>query len=147
MEDLPRSTLLQSRPLKLVLAELISASDAPPLKLDPAKTLANLDAGKASEKNAPGANPRVSKRCPCKVEFGYFLSFDNPIIKLAIEDNMIKLLQQHGLEENDLISSNLLSRRLTRVLARKENSYTGDGQADSTEHWLSLYSPEQGTQN
>lgn len=78
---------------------------------------------------------------PGPTRFGYLLAIDDPVIRAVVTDTMIEILQQLGMREHELITSNMISRRLNKVLAREELLYPSDQRADSVEEWYSLNRP------
>lgn len=72
------------------------------------------------------------------VELGYFLSFDDPVLRFVVTDQVKMLLEQFGWGENELITSNMVSRRLDKVLKRNAAKIVNEQQANSCSEWLEL---------
>lgn len=78
-----------------------------------------------------------AKRIPNPVRLGYFLSLEDNVIQKMIHQHLRLLLSQMGLSDQELITSNMISRRLKKVLARQpqiENEHP----ADSAAQWYEL---------
>ena len=80
-----------------------------------------------------------ARSLPWKVEFGYFLALDDDVIKVSIDDQVIELLKQLGLGD-EIISSNMVARRLETVLRRRSDEFTGDTLCDSAVEWMEVNS-------
>lgn len=72
------------------------------------------------------------------VELGYFLSFDDPVLKFVVNEQVKLLLEQFGWGENELITSNMVSRRLDKVLKRLAAKVANEEPAPSAAEWLEL---------
>ncbi len=71
----------------------------------------------------------------------YFLSFEDPLIRRWIHPRAIEILRQFGLNENELISSQMVSRTLRRRQKRAHQKMKSETAADSIERWLQLNLP------
>ena len=67
--------------------------------------------------------------------FGYYLAIDDVVVRRAVNDTTVVVLKQLGLKDHDLITSNLISRRLEKVLDREASQYAQDLPADSAQEW------------
>ena len=59
------------------------------------------------------------RSAPMPIELGYFLSLDDPLVKEVVSPTSRLVLEQMGLEEHELITSNLITRRLDKSLRRR----------------------------
>ena len=73
---------------------------------------------------------------PVRVELGYFLSFEDPTVNTLINDATLRILDMFGMGENELITSNMISRRLRTVLTQDSKKYVSDLPADSAREWI-----------
>ncbi len=78
------------------------------------------------------------RQIPACVEFGYFLSFEDVVIKSLVNEASLRILDMFGMGENELITSNMISRRLKTVLGQNAKKYTTDFPADSAIEWIEL---------
>ena len=72
----------------------------------------------------PQVRQQIVRWCrhqPVPVELGYYMALTDDVIQRAIAPRMIELLDLMGLEQNELVSSLMLSRRLDRVLNRNRH--------------------------
>lgn len=72
------------------------------------------------------------------VQLGYFLSFDDPVMKSVVTDQVKMLLEQFGWGENELITSSMVSRRLDKVLKRHAAKVVDEQPASSCAEWLKI---------
>jgi len=84
-----------------------------------------------------------SKWLPYPVQLGYFLSLDDPVVSYAINDQVKQLLSQFGMGENELVTSNLVSRRVDRALKRSSKSVVQEVTCESSADWLEANYHEQ----
>ena len=68
---------------------------------------------------------------PAKVELGYFLALDDELITRMVPVQMIDLMKAMGLQEHDLISSSMVTRRLQKLIERT-SAKTQDGPTTSS---------------
>lgn len=92
----------------------------------------------------PEKDCRLEQFCrslPHPVELGYFLSFDDAVVRQAISDNAVRILDLFGMGENELVTSLLLSRRLKQFLSKKAKLYPTDHPAYSAAEWFITNKP------
>jgi hypothetical protein len=83
---------------------------------------------------------------PFSVRIGYLLSMDDPVVKYCIHPTIIEMLKQMGLGDQELITSNMVTRQLERILkkfnlpARSSDSARTLAE-DSAEEWLKQLPP------
>lgn len=113
------SELLAPRNVNLVLASLIPSTrwiagdsfEQPGISmmvLDRHQNIVNDDQIEAFCKNVP-----------FRIELGYFLSLEDELVKTVLNETSLMVLEQLGLDSHDLITSNLITRRLNRKLRRE----------------------------
>lgn len=98
----------------------------------------------------PEKDFRLEQYCrslPCPVELGYFLSFDDVVVRQAISDNAIRILDLFGMRENELVTSLMISRRLKQFLTRRARLYGTDHPAPSAAEWFIANKPNQPCKN
>ena len=75
------------------------------------------------------------------VRLGYFLSLEDSVVTKLINPQLVQLMQQMGLTDQELVTSNMLTRRLKRVLSRQV--FTGvEAPAESASEWYELNAPD-----
>ena len=92
----------------------------------------------------PARDRQVEEFCralPGAVELGYFLSFDQSVLRRTVDDAFIKILKMFGMGENELITSNMVSRRIKMVLQHNARKYGTDHPADSADEWFERNNP------
>jgi len=87
------------------------------------------------------SDPQLESFCreiPGFVEFGYFMSFEDGLISSTINESALRIIDLFGMGENEMITSNMISRRLRSLLARNSKLIVTDNPADSFEEWIRL---------
>ena len=75
------------------------------------------------------------------VRLGYFLSLEDSVVTKLINPQLVQLMQQMGLTDQELVTSNMLTRRLKKVLSRQ--TITGnESTAESASEWFELNAPD-----
>ena len=130
-----------SAPLKLILSELVPAptDSARLLPADPEKRLAMIILERHPQISHDLRLEAFAKSIPSMVEFGYFLALDDPTLELSFDQKIVEILEQLGLK-NQLVSSNMVAKRLETVLKRIANDFSGDTPCDSAAQWLMVNS-------
>jgi len=124
-------------PLKLILSALVPAPQdstglLPP---DPDKHVAMIMLERHPQIRHDQRLEAFARSVPLLVEFGYFLALDDPTVLLSFDEKIVQILQQLGLK-NQLVSSNMVTKRLETVLKRISNDFSGDTPCDSAKEWL-----------
>lgn len=135
---LERSGLLSEKTIQLVLAELIPNVDSLLPEIDSRQTIAVIGLERHPQITHDLRIEAFCKQLPILVEYGYFLSLDDAVVQLVVNETSLKVLKQMGLNDNDLITSHMVTSRLKKVLARLSPTFTGDRPADSARQWLEL---------
>lgn len=140
--DIDRKGLLKQNSIKLILAELIPqpAEIAAVVDESEMRKLAMIVAERHPLLAEDQRLESFAKSIPVWVEFGYFLALDDVVVKLAVNDTTVEVLQQLGLDDHELIASNMITRRLEKVLKRESAKFSGNTRADSAQEWLMLNS-------
>ena len=77
-----------------------------------------------------------------KTELGYFLSLEDPVVKLSVSETAMIVLDQLGMNDHELITSSLVTKRLDRLLRKTAKQLEQSGReiqpADSAAEWLEL---------
>ena len=80
---------------------------------------------------------------PSVTKMGYFLALEDRVLQSVINETTLMVLKQMGIEDQGLISSGIISKRISKVLKREQLARTGEGQpADSVELWYRLNGEE-----
>lgn len=83
----------------------------------------------------------LAKSITNPVRLGYFLSLKDPVVAKLINPQLVQLMQQMGLTDQELVTSNMLTRRLKRVLSRLEVA-GNELPAESASEWFELNAPD-----
>ncbi len=75
---------------------------------------------------------------PARVEIGYYLAMEDELVNRLIPDHLIALLKTMGLQEQDLISSAMVTKQLRRFLRKGAKTTDIAGDAESAEQWFEL---------
>ena len=135
---LDRSNLLSPHAFKVVLAEMIPAATPTLQEVNREQTVAMIVVERHPHLKHDERIIEFAKSLPCLVEFGYYLSLEDTVVKMVVNETAVTILKQLGLNEHALITSNMVSRRLDKSLQQRVDSYAGDAPADSAKQWLEL---------
>jgi len=80
-----------------------------------------------------------------RVELGYFMAFDDPLVAAVLNETTIQVLNQLGLQSHSLINSMTLTRRIERQLQKQQAKYVSNVDAENVEQWLQLNAPDENT--
>ena len=83
---------------------------------------------------------RIARSFPIRVEYGHYLALNDSVVQMVVNESTVKILQQLGMNEHELITSTMLTRRLKKVLQRMQASFQFDHDADSAKEWIELNS-------
>lgn len=136
--QLERSGLLAPSQIQVVLAEMIPADMTTMLEPSLDHTIAMIVVERHPNVRFDLQLETFARSLPRKVEFGHYLALEDEVVKTTINETSIKLLRQLGMSEHELITSNMVTRRLDKVLARAAESYRTNHPADSAKQWLEL---------
>lgn len=126
MEPLTRDRLqpddlLASGKIKLILSALIpepiSAQLADSAEQAPLSVMV-LDRHHKLENDM--ALETFCRNLPTRVELGYFLSLDDDVVREVVDPTSRLVLEQLGLSRHELITSNLITKRINRHLRRQQ---------------------------
>ena len=128
-------------PLKLILSELIPApqDSAALLPADLDQHVAMIILERHPQIRHDQRLEAFARSVPLMVEFGYFLALDDPTVQLSFDEKVAEILEQLGLKDQ-LVSSNMVTKRLETVLKRIADDFGGDTPCDSAEQWLMVNS-------
>jgi len=85
------------------------------------------------------ADERLAEFCkslPCRVRWGYFLSFQDAVMKALVDKRAVQILDMFGMGQYELIHSKMVSKSLNRALKKMETRYLSRFPTDSAEQWL-----------
>jgi len=140
VRELDRSGLLGKDSIKLILADLVPEPLSSIEVLNPKdnQQVAMIVVERHPMLDHDQRLLNFAKSLPVKVEFGYYLALDDVVIKSIIDPMTIQILKQLGLDDLELITSNMITRRLETVLRRHATAYQSDVRADSVVEWLEV---------
>ena len=76
---------------------------------------------------------------PARSELGYFLALNDVVVQNVVNEPLLNLLKTFGAEDQGLITSNMVSKRLEKVLRRHAAKRTAAFEsADSASNWYEL---------
>ena len=81
---------------------------------------------------------RFAKAIPIPTQLGYFIALDDPIVKSVLPGNVVDLFKQFGLGEQELIASDMLTKRLNQALRKQAKANPSNQPADSPLEWLAI---------
>ncbi len=134
--QLERTGLLSDSTIKLVLAQLIPESDPQYLESDYSQTLVMIVVERHPQLLHDQKIDSFAQSAPVRVEYGYFLSLEDDVVKLIVNETSLKVLKQLGMNEHELITSHMVTSRLNKVLGRMSETFVSDHPADSAKQWL-----------
>ncbi len=82
------------------------------------------------------------KLIPLHVRIGFFLSLDDPLLEVGVPEGVFEILQQMGMSHHQLVSSQMLTRRIQATQRRVAAVVTDLKPADSVQEWMDLNLPE-----
>ena len=137
LNQLERSGLLSPGKINIVLADLIPEIGGEILlEPNPDQTIAMIVVERHPQIKRDDQLESFARALPVRVEFGYYLSLEDDVVRLVINDTSIKILKQLGMDEHELIASTMVTRRLNKMLRRVAETYRSDAPADSAKLWL-----------
>ncbi|MDG2181436.1 MAG: hypothetical protein P8L78_07075 [Mariniblastus sp.] len=127
--------------IRLVLAKsLLSVSDHASSDTDLERSLAVIVLERHPLLEHDLRIERIARSFPIRVEYGHYLALDDSVVQMVVNDATLKILQQMGFNDQELITSTMVTRRLKKVLGRMESSFQSDRDADSAAEWIELNS-------
>lgn len=135
------STRDKDNSVLLVLSDLLTLTDSAELAFDDSVTIAMIVVEKHPLVAIDDKLEAFSKSLPCRVRFGYYLAIDDVVVRKVINETTIQILKQLGMKEHELITSNMVTRRLDKVLKREGKLLNTNHRADSAEEWYQLNQP------
>ena len=137
--QLEGSGLLTTAKINVVLAGLIPKTEREILlEPNPNRTVAMIMVERHPQIKYDDQVESFARALPARVEFGYYLSLDDDVVRLVINDTSIKILKQLGMNEHELIASSMVTRRLNKMLRKVAETYRSDNPADSARLWLEI---------
>lgn len=125
----------------LTMAGMLSRTDQKPIRKDEPRVAVMV----AERHPLPRYDQEIklwSQWLPCPVQLGYFLSLDDPVVSFVIDDKVKQLLSHFGMGENELVTSNLVSRRVDRVLNRMAKNVFNEVACQSSAEWMGVNFPD-----
>lgn len=85
---------------------------------------------------------RIARSIPMQVEYGHYLALDDSVVRMVVNDATVRILKQLGMNDHELITSSMVTRRLKKVLRRMQSNFKFDRDADSAAEWIALNSQD-----
>ena len=136
--QLKRSGLLSVGQIKVVLADLIPEVEPSYLDFDLSHSIAMIVVERHPQIKRDHRIEAFARSLPVRVEFGHYLALDDVVVRMVVNETSLKILTQLGMNEHELITSNMLSRRLAKVLHRVSPDFQTDYPANSAKQWLEI---------
>jgi hypothetical protein len=83
---------------------------------------------------------QICREMSSDVKIGWYVSFEDPVVKKCLGENGIQLMKMMGMKSNEVITSELLSGRIGRVLRSKSMQCDPSIELTSAEQWVDLVS-------
>jgi len=81
------------------------------------------------------------KQIGLQLELGYFLTFEDRVVKYGLDEMTLLLMEQMGLSDHSLINSMTLTRRVNKRLLQLRSHCQTDVGADNVDQWFELNVP------
>jgi hypothetical protein len=140
--QLKRSGLLSVTQTKVVLADMIPEAEPSYLDTDSNHTIAMIVVERHPQISHDNQIEAFARSLPVRVEFGHYLALDDDVVRMVVNETSIRILTQLGMNEHELITSNMVSRRLAKVLQRVSPEFKTDHPAESAKQWLEINAAE-----
>jgi len=82
---------------------------------------------------------RFAKSIPAITRLGHFASLEDDAVGPFVGDWTEMLLKQWGMRQVDLVTSDLVSRRLTRARVAMDREFSGEVPVESAGQWLEIH--------
>ena len=132
------STRDHSNSVLLILSDLLTLADSTALAFDDSVAIAMIVVERHPLVEIDHKLEAFSKSMPRRVRFGYYLAIDDVVVRRVVNETTIQILKQLGMKDHELITSNMVTRRLDKVLTREGKQITTNQRADSAEEWYRL---------
>jgi hypothetical protein len=73
-----------------------------------------------------------------KCSYGFYVSFDEPILKFFGGDRIIDMMKSMGMNENESISHSMITKSIINAQKKLEKKIVHEFTADSSEKWFKL---------
>lgn len=82
---------------------------------------------------------RFARSFPATTKMGYFLALEDCVLKSVVNETTLTVLRQMGIDKHGLVSSGIISKRITKVLQRESKVRDQElTPADSAQQWYEL---------
>ncbi len=134
-------SLVTQSGVRLVLAKtLVSVEDSVKPEVDFERSLAMIVLERHPLIEYDQRIERIARSFPLRVEYGHYLALDDSVVRMVVNDATVRVLQQMGMNDHELITSSMVTRRLKKVLHRMQANFKFDRDADSAAEWIALNS-------
>jgi len=80
---------------------------------------------------------------PAVVELGYFVSFEDAVVRNRLPESTLQVLKSFGFEENELISSLVVSSRIQKRIRKESAKVDVLEETDSADEWYEIHERKQ----
>lgn len=135
----PKDESSPNNVVHLALSDLLVAPAEPfaPLDIRPKFALMVIEVHPLAQRDQQLAE--FAKALPGKVELGYFMALEDEVLTRTVSKEAIDVLRQLGLGDHDLITSNLISKRLKKLLKLQTEKVIEHQEANSAKEWYELH--------
>lgn len=138
--DLRSKSSARRGQLGLALSEMLDG-ERPRMAIEKRRTISIISVQKHPLARHDHRVLSFARSLPFRVRLGYFLSLDDPLIAPFLGEWTELLLEQWGFREANLITSDLVSRRLNRARQRMDSQVKLESLADRPIDWLQANGP------
>lgn len=136
-----RSITVGDTAVQLVLAEDLTSDVTSRFNTEETATIDLIVAERHPLKSADDALIAFTESLPCQCRVAYHLSLDDPLLSRFIGGFVEKMLENLGMNEDEPLESQLISRRIKAAQKKIEQQAFGNSRAFSASEWLELNMP------
>jgi hypothetical protein len=131
-----------SVPIRAVMADRLSTEFAEGLELDEASVLEIIVGERHPLSDVDHDLLQFADAFPCRCRLSHHLSLEDPVLKAFDTDMVRRVLEALRVEEDESISSPVVSRRIQQAQQKIAAASRGNLPADSAEEWLEMNCPK-----
>ncbi len=80
-----------------------------------------------------------AKSFPAVVEIGYYVSFEDAVVRQRLPESTLQVLKSFGFDDNALISSLVVSSRIQKRIRKESAGVNVVEETDSAEQWYAIH--------